>query len=88
MSRSLSELFAVTSDSRWPNGGHFEFSKIGGDIKQLLPIFEEVRARDHFLVYIESRHPQLHADVFGFFISQFLTEIFGFISPLIFIRSS
>ena len=69
MSRSLSELFAVTSDSRWPTGGHFEFSKMGGDVKQLLPIFEDVRAIDNFLVYIESRHPRLHAHVFGFLLS-------------------
>ena len=48
---------------------------MGGDVKQLLPIFEGVRAIDHFLVHIESRHPQLHADVFGFLISRFLTEI-------------
>jgi len=75
MSRSLSELFDLRSDSRWPSGGHFEFSKMGGDIKQLLPIFEGLRASDNFLVYIKSRHPQLHADVFGFLISQFLTEI-------------
>jgi hypothetical protein len=75
MSWSLSELFALKSDSKWPTGGHFEFSKMGGDVKQLLPIFEGVRAIDNFLVYIESRHTQPHADVFGFLISRFLTEI-------------
>ena len=58
-SRSHSELFADKLDSRWPIGGHFEFSKMGGDVIQLLPIFEGVRAIDHFMVYIESRHPQL-----------------------------
>ena len=47
-SRSLSELFAVTSDSRWPIGRHFEFSKMGDDVKQLLPIFEGVRASERF----------------------------------------
>ena len=47
----------------------------GGDIKQLLPIFKGVKANDHFLIYIESGHPQLHGDGFGFLISRFLTEI-------------
>ena len=47
---------------------------MGGDVKQLLPIFEGVRASERFLIYIESRHPQLYADVFGFLLSRFLTE--------------
>ena len=51
------------------------FQKVGGYIKRLLPIFEAVRASDHFLVYIESRHAQLHADVFRIFVSRILTEI-------------
>ena len=82
----------------------FECFKNGVDVKQLLPIFEGVRASDHFLFFIESRHAQLHADVFGFLISRFLTEklaifwgkkiktqnftMFGFISHVIFIRLS
>ena len=48
---------------------------MGGDIKQFLPVIEGVNASDPFLVDIESRHPQLHANIFGFLISQFLTEI-------------
>lgn len=69
MLRSLSEIFTLRSDSKWPTGGHFKFSKMGGDIKQLIPNFEGVNANDHFLVYNESRHPQLHVDLFGFLIS-------------------
>ena len=50
-------------------------TKMWGDIKQVLLIFKGVDAHDRFMIYNESRHPQLHANLFGFLISQFLTEI-------------
>jgi hypothetical protein len=65
MSRSLSEIFAEWS----------ELSKMRGDLKQLQPIFQDVNADDQIMVYNESRHPQFHADVFGFLISLFLTKL-------------
>jgi len=74
MSRSITELFAERSDSKWPTGGHFEFPKMRGDVKQLLPIFKGVMANDDFMIQNESRHPQPHADLFRFLISRFLTE--------------
>ena len=69
MSRSISELFAERSDSKWPTGGHFELPKMRCDIKQDLPIFKDVNANDHFMIYNESRHSQLHGGLFGFSIS-------------------
>ena len=76
-SRSISELFAEWSDSKWPTGGHFELLKMRGDIKQVLPIFKGGNAIDRFMIYNESRHPQLHANVFGFFYILIFNEIIG-----------
>ena len=62
--KSISELFAERSDSKWPTGGHFELLEMRGDLKQALLIFKDVNANDHFMIHNESRHPQLHADHF------------------------
>ena len=51
MSKSVSELFAERSDSKWPTGGHFELPKIRGDIILALQICYGVNANDNCMIY-------------------------------------
>ena len=50
------------------------FQEIEGSIKDPLPIFKDMHMNRDLTLDTESRHPQRHADVFGFLITQFLAE--------------
>ena len=80
------------TNSQWWTGSHLDFLKIWGCIKQALLIKPIMISNPIFELQNKSRHSQLHTNLFGFLISQFLTKLmafflFVFLTRLILIRS-